>query len=125
MNHRSFQVAAQARIDGETKVYPAFLRQRPLREDDDEPTLVRARPPVVAWDECPTIVSSAPFGCAEQNPSRPVEMRMSASVETDARLVPEERAPDAYSRSLRSEDEATCRSERIGGRWHTYFDRAP
>jgi hypothetical protein len=31
---------------------------------------------------------------------RPVEIRVSASVETDARLLPEERAPKAYSRSL-------------------------
>ncbi len=71
MHHRSFRVAAQARIDGETKVYP-FLLQRPLREDDDEPTLVRApsrtrtRPPELSWDEWPTIVSSAPADCVEQ-----------------------------------------------------------
>ena len=45
---------------------------------------------------------------------RPVEIGGPDSVETDARQVPEERAPEAYSRRLRS-DEATCRSERIGG----------
>jgi len=75
MNRRSYQVAAQARIDGETKVYP-FLLQRP-REDDDEPTLVRApsrtraRPPAPDWDACPTIVSSAPADCEHSNLREP------------------------------------------------------